>query len=266
MVNEAPPPAKSTIDFNVGYVVETTSLLENFVQPLEALILETAVQGALQCGDGGPLFGLNGNPPQILMFTSMTGDDCDPQVEGSTCIVLETKFTLLVKENLNPDLGAFLGYVDLQKNMDNGTFVASIPQLDRIEYLKPLPLLPPITGPSPAPAPVSGESSQVSVSSWTIGAVVAMCTFRQSRGIESSLLLDNLTQTFSFTICSSQALAVRLPSPPGRAIAALETSDTCSSSKKCRRRRRRRRPLSPTRRSNPPEQQAATRSVGGLFR
>jgi hypothetical protein len=263
VVNEAPPPAKSTIDFNVGYVVETTSLLEDFVQPLEALILETAVQGALQCGDGGPLFGPNGNPLQILMFTSMTGDDCDPQVEGSTCIVLETKFTLLVKENLNPDLGAFLGYVDLQKNMDNGTFVASIPQLDRIEYLKPLPLLPPITG--PAPASVSGESSQVSVSSWTIGAVVAMCTFSQSGGIESSLLLDHLTQTFSFNICTSQALAVRSLSPPGRAIAALGTSDTCSSSKRCRRRRRR--PLSPTRRSNPSEQPiGATRSVGGLFR
>ena len=85
-------------------------------------------------------------------------------------------FTLLVKGNVNPDLGAFLGYMDLQKSMDNGTFVASIPELDSIEYLKPLPLLPPITGPSPAPGPVSGESSQVSVSSWTIGAVVAMCT------------------------------------------------------------------------------------------
>jgi hypothetical protein len=109
------------------------------------------------------------------MFTSMTGDECVSEVENSVCVVLETKFQILVKKNLNPDLGAFLGYMDLQTAMDNGTFVEAIPELDRIEYLKPLPLLPPITGPSPAPSPIAGEASQVSVSSWTIGAVVAMC-------------------------------------------------------------------------------------------
>lgn len=137
--------------------------------------METAVQGALQCGEGGPLFGPGGTRPQILMFTSMTGDECVSEVENSVCVVLETKFQILVKKNLNPDLGAFLGYMDLQTAMDNGTFVEAIPELDRIEYLKPLPLLPPITGPSPAPSPIAGEASQVSVSSWTIGAVVAMC-------------------------------------------------------------------------------------------
>lgn len=185
MVVEVQPPGRSVIDFNVGYLVETAALLEDFIRELEAIILETTVIGALKCGDGGPLFGPNGTPPQILMFTTATGEACPTQdggsvqpetTTGAVCTVLETKFQITVKEFVDPQLGAFLGYRDLQVAMDNGTFAEAIPVLSRVEYLTPVPLLPPITDPNnPSPAPIDSEDSQLSVSRWTIGAVVAMC-------------------------------------------------------------------------------------------
>ena len=109
-----------------------------------------------------------------------TGQLCEPEV--SECTVFETAFDILVDENVDPEVSAFLGYVLLRETMDGGDFILDIPQIDRVQYLSPLPLLPlpGEDGIQDQPLEADGESSdQVSVSPWTLGTVVTMCEYSQ---------------------------------------------------------------------------------------
>jgi hypothetical protein len=77
-------------------------------------------------------------------------------------------------------VAAFLGYMSVQDAMENGAFTAAVPALDRILYLSPSPLLPPITGVDTGPSLAPGEATQtapesLSVNRWTLGAVLTMC-------------------------------------------------------------------------------------------
>jgi len=179
----AQPPfaAVTSIPFKVGYLVESSAPLDEYVDQLEVQIIEAAVAGALQCNTGGPIFGINGTGiavPQttIPIITLDTGALCTPEI--SECTVLETAFEVLVADDLDSEVAAFLGYIFLREEMDGGSFVSENPTLDRVEYLSPLPLLPPLSEGGVNEIPIQDDLSSndpISVSNWTLGAVIAMC-------------------------------------------------------------------------------------------
>ena len=199
----------TTIPFTVVYEIESLALKEKYIDALEREILATAVTGALQCNTSGPIFDssgpfyvprANGSRAIVPMNTTATGDGCKALI--SACRVFETIFQIVVNEDLNPDVAAFLGYVSLQEEMDRGAFVAAVPILDRCKYLRPLPLLPPVDNNDDnglAPEPELSPKDRVSVSPWTLGAVSTMCK-SQGRSVAScsiiplsSLLLSTLS-------------------------------------------------------------------------
>jgi hypothetical protein len=155
--------------------VEALALLRNFEDDLQDKILASAVIGALQCNTGGPLFGPGGNVPSVNMFTIPTGELCT-FVPATFCIVFETSFQMIVEEDLDPDVAAILAYAFIREEMDSGAFVEAISVLDRVEYVRPvLAELPPIIIPEiPIDAATQGP---ITVSPWTIGAVLAMCKY-----------------------------------------------------------------------------------------
>ena len=159
------------IPFDVTYLVESELLFSNVQSSLEARILADAVQGALKCGSG--IFATD-EVPVVPMQTSITGEPCDATI--STCSVVSTEFSITVEEDVSPDATAFLGYVKLSQDMP--AYPSSIADVDLVEYLRPM-LFPPILGNNETQPPVGlqGGSSvdSISVSPWTIGAVLAVC-------------------------------------------------------------------------------------------
>lgn len=179
---EPPIVAATIVDFQVGYLVESTTALEDYEEALEAQILASALVGALQCGRGGSLFGSDANATKspVPMNTTTTASLCFPQVSLlNNCTVLETSFSVILGEDVDPEVARFLGYVALQEDMDSTVFVQALSGVDRVEYLSPLPLLPPLTTPDGKnqTGDVSRSEGAVSVTPWTVGAVLAMCTY-----------------------------------------------------------------------------------------
>lgn len=170
----------TAIPFKVGYLVESSNPLEAYVGLLERNILEAAAAGALQCNMGGPLFGRTRSATSLNVIsqsvtTVKTGEPCQPQI--SECTFLETSFDMLVADNVDPDVSAFLGYVLMRAEMEEGDLVRNIPMMDRIVYQSPLPLLPPLGDDGLSDQSIqAGEESidQINVSPWTLGAVVTM--------------------------------------------------------------------------------------------
>ena len=187
-VNLAKPPfeAATVVTFQVGYLVESAFALADYETDLEEEILASALEGALQCTSGGPLFGTNSsglgtNSSAVIlpMNTSLTTGICFPTISfQNDCVVLETTFRVVLAEEIDPEVASFLAYVELQKDMEGQVFEQALSEVDRIEYLSPLPLLPPISGPeeSNPPANEVGEDP-LSVTPWTFSAVLAMCTY-----------------------------------------------------------------------------------------
>lgn len=197
-VVDPPSGSVTTIKMNVGYLAESTASLDVYRDDLEYMILRTAIIGALQCATGGPVFGGGTAGTQytanVPIQTEPTDEQCDTEFPGTTCTVYETKFQFLIEKSLDPEPAAFLGYVYLQEEMnESGAFHYAVPVIDRIEYLRPLPLLPPIiiggvgggqldpssgqTGlvPSSGQTGTIGEDASLNVSPWTLGAALAIC-------------------------------------------------------------------------------------------
>lgn len=185
----AHPPVNvvSSIPIIIGYSIESSFPLAEYIDDLERQILSTAVAGALQCNIGGPLFGnpgssragitsISGSSPKVPMNTTEIGEMCNSTV--SPCLVLETQFQFAVNETVDPKVAAFLAYLLLREEMDSGSFAIAIPSIKRCQYDSPLPLLPPVTSDDsviPNFTPIQGAPQQVSVSPWTVGTVSAMC-------------------------------------------------------------------------------------------
>jgi hypothetical protein len=168
----------TSIDIQVVYVVEALAFLDDFRDDLQDKILASAVIGALQCNTGGPLFGPGGDVPPVSVFTRFTGEACTPVLADTFCTVFETTFQIIVEEDLNPDVAAILAYAFIREEMDSGAIALDVVILDRVEYLRPvLPDLPPITAPDEIPLVdlEANPEESITVSPWTIGAVMAMC-------------------------------------------------------------------------------------------
>lgn len=177
---EPPFQVATVIDIQVVYVVETLAFFNEFQEDLEDQIVAAAVIGALQCDAGGPLFGPGGTAPPVLTFTALTGEACTPTLDNTICTVFATEFQIVVEEDLDPDVAAILAYAMVREEMNSGAMVAAVPVVDRIEYLRPiLPDLPPIEAPEVPGGGLDAEpQGSITVSPWTIGAVMAMCKLR----------------------------------------------------------------------------------------
>jgi hypothetical protein len=183
VITIAKPPTNSitTLRFQVGYAIESTANQTEYIERVERQIMITALAGALQCETGGVFFanltaGATGRSKEILGIpfnTTSNNDTCEASI--STCTVFETQFHVAVNKILDPEIAAFLGYVMLKENMDDGTFVQNIPTIDRCEYLKPLPLLPPMTQSNNTSKEENQSTERLSVSPWSLTAVSAMC-------------------------------------------------------------------------------------------
>mmetsp|Transcript_10732 Transcript_10732/g.29582 ORF Transcript_10732/g.29582 Transcript_10732/m.29582 type:complete len:510 (+) Transcript_10732:516-2045(+) len=162
------------IPISVGYLVESLFFTSEFLPDLHLAILEASVVNALQCNDDeGNLFGPNGTIPFVSIETTFTGESCTPQ--ETICTILQTDFHFWVEEQVNPEAAAFLSYVALQEDVDGGIMASQIPQVDRMQYLSPLPLLPPIADDDDDdPNLIIADRDNVTVSPFTIGAVVTM--------------------------------------------------------------------------------------------
>lgn len=94
--------------------------------------------------------------------------------------MLLSEFQIVVNESVEPDIASFLGYINIQEEMSSGAMAAEIDVVDRVEYISPLPLLPPITSPDDSLIPDDVQldgSDNPSISAWTVGAVLAMCKY-----------------------------------------------------------------------------------------
>ena len=159
----------TSIPFDLGYLVETQVSFESFQQPLNDRILSDAVQGALNCGPG--IFETS-TTPAVPIETIPTGEACISVI--SVCTVLEASFNIAVEDNVAPDATAFLGYVRLSNEMTS--YPAGLTGVDRVEYLRPV-LFPPVLDEETQPPAgiVGNEGNSVSVSPYTLGAVLAVC-------------------------------------------------------------------------------------------
>jgi hypothetical protein len=171
----------TAVQFKVGYEIESTANQAEYIESVERLIMITALAGALQCETGGVFFsnltaGATGRSKEnfeIPFNTASTNDTCEASI--SSCKIFETQFQVSLNKIVDPEIAAFLGYVMLKENMEDGTFAQNIPTIDRCEYLKPLPLRPPMTQTNGTSQEENQSTDRLSVSPWSLAAVSAMC-------------------------------------------------------------------------------------------
>ena len=178
----SPPYVTATVlEFRVGYLVETSLPREDYGADLEKALLGSALAGALQCIPGSPLFLPGSSPLPVPINTTISDDVCFPEVDVlNDCIIFESAFRVVVAETVDPEVARFLGYVEMQQDLDGDVIKGILSlDLDRIRYVSPLPLLPPLTNPEPTePTPTlstRNSDASLSVTPWTVSAVLAMC-------------------------------------------------------------------------------------------
>jgi hypothetical protein len=169
------------VEIKVVYTVEATGLLNTYRTNLDDKIGNLAVAGALQCLVTDPMYNIT---EALTVRTFNTGEQCTTQLNNTICSVLETNIIFTINQDVDENVAAFLAYIKIQENMNDSAFLNGIPNLSRIQYNRPLPLLPPIEssssssgGPKPASTIETSNNTTISASPWTLGVVVAMCKF-----------------------------------------------------------------------------------------
>ena len=192
--------------------------MSDFQQELENQIVETSIASALECNEGGPVFASRSAPP-VPVVTLFTGNECTSEI--SLCTTLETEFefwALLGDDNNDDndnatgdessvssrgaDAAAVLSYVALQEKLDGGIFVSTISELDRTEYLSPVAVLPIVED----PVLEASTGNDLSISPFTLGAVVAMSTF------PNKIYIERLSSSRWFCVVRFSLDLVCLPS------------------------------------------------------
>jgi len=98
---------------------------------------------------------------------------CEPALNGTNeCFVLQTTFIILVEGPVDTDVATYESYSAIKKAMDDGGYTQVVPTVVSLEFLSPLPLIPP-GNTSPSEQVDSDLQRTVDVSPWTIGFSVA---------------------------------------------------------------------------------------------
>ncbi|GAX09642.1 hypothetical protein FisN_19Lh106 [Fistulifera solaris] len=169
-----PPFQPEAVDISVGYEIESSLPFEAFREPMEKLILDSILVGALECGR----LDVEGN---VSMDTRLTGDSCLSQVDPlNDCVVALTSATLLLAgELIDPPIARFLAYVELQGDME--TYHERLEGVARVAYSSPeLLTVPEISEPdvSDEQGSLQADNERLSTSPWTIGSALVICKYR----------------------------------------------------------------------------------------
>jgi hypothetical protein len=214
------------LSFEFEYLVEALEPFESYKSSLESILFLTAVSGALQCSKGTTLLE-RGALDSVEISTVLANEDCASKEDATVpvdvfCYRARTAFEVAVAEDLDSDVAVFLGYIFLRDELDGGILENDVPGIVRGQYLGPLPTLPTNVEEDDdsfdKDPPLSTES-RLSVSAWTVGAVVAMCKFQlcwKTRAHQLTRLL------------SAQRLAGCWPLRLGFATVRQETAVTCT--------------------------------------
>lgn len=117
--------------------------------------------------------------PLFLLITETfvpTGS-CNSSIVDAGCYIMEADILYILNGNTNADLAAYKAYLALNDEMSS--FDEGLPHVARVEYLAPLPILPPNPRedqPNPGDAFLTSGKSSISFNRWTVGAAVAMST------------------------------------------------------------------------------------------
>lgn len=165
--------------FKILYLVESSSDVTEFIGKLERLLILTATAGALQCSTGGQLFENRDTDTFLSTIpsnTTVTTAPCESNL--LSCLILETEFFVVVNQQVDPDVAVFLGNLFVRDEIEDGLVTETIPQINRTEYIGPQPLLPTIVADDDdlggTQIPILQATERVTVSAWTVGAVLAM--------------------------------------------------------------------------------------------
>lgn len=108
-------------------------------------------------------------------------DECPSTLNDTeSCTVLETEMIFFLNGDQDLDIAQYLAYAKIEEEMTEDGYVGIVPTVLLVEYLSPLPLVPPpplVVGSeaftqSPVEV-VSTSADRLSVSPWTIGACAA---------------------------------------------------------------------------------------------
>lgn len=177
-------PLTTQLGFKIGYSVESSSNESEYIDAIEYQILVTAVAGALQCENGGEFF--TDIIPELMGRSSTLSVAINTTRINETCLlspisqckIFETAFQVVVNGDLDADAGQFLGYLLLKDKMEDGTLVELVPNVDRCEYLSPLPLLPPVSTKDGSNQQINqDESERLSVSPWSLATLSLLCEY-----------------------------------------------------------------------------------------
>jgi hypothetical protein len=168
-------PLSTQLSFKLGYSVESSFNESEYIDKIERQILVTAVAGALQCENAGvfttdviPELMGRSNKLDVTMNTTRTNETCLAS-PISQCKIFETEFQVIVNDDMDAKVGEFLGYLLIREKMDDGTFVETVPNVNRCEYLRPLPLIAPVSNGGGSNQQTNQDKSErLSVSPWSL--------------------------------------------------------------------------------------------------
>jgi hypothetical protein len=192
-------PSSTQLIFKLGYSVDSLFNEIEYIDEVEKLILIAAVAGALQCENDG--FFLTDAIPdfskvEVAMNTTRVNEQC-PSSPISQCRVFETEFQVVVNVDLDTELGELLGYKLLSKKMGDGTFAKVVSNVDRCEYLRPLPF-PPDGNDNGSNQNINVDGSErLSVSPWSLATLSLLCEYFHGA---TNMHLNNVSLVFLYII------------------------------------------------------------------
>jgi hypothetical protein len=167
------------VEIETTYNVESAvPLLDVCVCDIELGVVEAAISGALQCSDTAAKLNST-ETPLDANTTLLSVATCAPELNATNqCGAFKSSFAFQINRKVDSEVASVLAYLRIQEVMNSGELANHTDAVDRFEYVSPaIPILPPIVSDPEAPETDRSSSSltsnSLSVSPWTLGAVVA---------------------------------------------------------------------------------------------
>ncbi|CAB9521706.1 expressed unknown protein [Seminavis robusta] len=187
-----PPPHGDTtvVRIEIEYIVEGfVESTEEFEDDLDGLIFITSVMAALAANDTGALEQLASNRRLEAVPTLMDGHrnllsnsyflrPCNATTIQENCFIMGADVVFILNGERNADFDAYLAYLALNSEMSS--FDDDVPNVTRVEYLSPLPILPPVSledQESSTDNLLTPGGNSLSVNPIAVGATVGMSVF-----------------------------------------------------------------------------------------